>query len=272
VSDSIFQTDTPSVTDAADGTNYTMGTYFVPAVAGTVTGRWFAPLSGPAGGLLPIAAQLWDVALNSIIATGTIPNPLSLGAWNTFTLSTHSLTAGRTYCLSVLTNQYVATAHYFDAAITHGSITAPIQAGHFSNIGISTTPALPDVGSGNNGGYFIDPLFTASGGTSTVTSDLDLRWAVRSGVTSDLDLRWDILSLTTVTSDLDLRWNVQAGTSVRQPGGGWWALDDIFAQNDAYRRADRDAPPLACPFDGEPLRPGPHGGLYCPWGNYRWRC
>lgn len=45
-----------------------------------------------------------------------------------------------------------------------------------------------------------------SSGTSTVTSDLDLRWAVRNVVTSDADLRWKVSN--TVTQDLDLRWKV----------------------------------------------------------------
>jgi hypothetical protein len=26
--------------------------------------------------------------------------------------------------------------------------------------------------------------------------------------------------------------------------------------------------PVACPNDGEPLRSGPHGGLFCPWGDW----
>ncbi len=42
-------------------------------------------------------------------------------------------------------------------------------------------------------------------------------------------------------------------------------------------RAELAAPPQACPFDGEPLREGPDGVLFCPFGgqgqdgdHYQW--
>lgn len=49
----------------------------------------------------------------------------------------------------------------------------------------------------------------------------------------------------------------------------WQQLIDIMA--DAAREAAEEAsrPPLDCPNDGEPLREGPDGGLYCPWDGWR---
>lgn len=46
----------------------------------------------------------------------------------------------------------------------------------------------------------------------------------------------------------------------------------IKAEGAAWKLKERTEPPLACPFDGEPLRSVPGGGigLYCPLGNYRW--
>lgn len=54
------------------------------------------------------------------------------------------------------------------------------------------------------------------------------------------------------------------------PGqGGWYGLlairDEIL---DAYRE-DAKAP-VACPNDGEPLSSGPHGELFCKWGDYQY--
>lgn len=33
--------------------------------------------------------------------------------------------------------------------------------------------------------------------------------------------------------------------------------------------AEQAAPPQACPNDGEPLRSGPNGGLFCPFDGWQ---
>lgn len=53
----------------------------------------------------------------------------------------------------------------------------------------------------------------------------------------------------------------------------WWALDTVL-KDQAYE-ADyyRSVPPVACPFDGEPLRIGPprdSGILYCPYDGFQY--
>jgi hypothetical protein len=53
----------------------------------------------------------------------------------------------------------------------------------------------------------------------------------------------------------------------------WYQLSSIAAEAAAWKLRERTEPPLACPYDGEPLRDTPRsqpGGLYCPLGNYRW--
>lgn len=50
----------------------------------------------------------------------------------------------------------------------------------------------------------------------------------------------------------------------------WEQLLSIAAEAADERRAEASAPPEACPLDGEPLQPGPNGGLYCPFDGYRW--
>lgn len=55
--------------------------------------------------------------------------------------------------------------------------------------------------------WFYDPGSTSVlATTTTITSDLDLRWRVANLVTSDADLRWRVTN--TITSDVDLRWRV----------------------------------------------------------------
>jgi hypothetical protein len=50
----------------------------------------------------------------------------------------------------------------------------------------------------------------------------------------------------------------------------WEQLTSIVAEAVAYMREEKTQPPIACPYDGEPLDAAPDGGLHCPWGNYEY--
>lgn len=50
----------------------------------------------------------------------------------------------------------------------------------------------------------------------------------------------------------------------------WEQLRSIAIEGLGYVTEERTEPPLACPFDGEPLDSTPRGGLTCPLGNYDW--
>lgn len=51
----------------------------------------------------------------------------------------------------------------------------------------------------------------------------------------------------------------------------WWQLVSIKREATQYVEYEKTQPPLACPYDGEPLKETPRGGgLYCPLGNYEW--
>ncbi|MGH3680772.1 MAG: hypothetical protein ACRDT2_11065 [Natronosporangium sp.] len=50
----------------------------------------------------------------------------------------------------------------------------------------------------------------------------------------------------------------------------WQQLVDIARQAAAERDAELSQPPQACPNDGEPLRPGPRGELYCRFDGWQW--
>jgi hypothetical protein len=49
----------------------------------------------------------------------------------------------------------------------------------------------------------------------------------------------------------------------------WQQLVDIVREGVAEAAAEQTEPPTACPNDGEPLRTGPDGGLYCAWDGWR---
>jgi len=50
----------------------------------------------------------------------------------------------------------------------------------------------------------------------------------------------------------------------------WYSLLAIAQEAADIRRESETRPPLACPFDGEPLESGADGELHCPWGDYEY--
>lgn len=51
----------------------------------------------------------------------------------------------------------------------------------------------------------------------------------------------------------------------------WQQLLSVYAEAEEYEREERSTPPTACPNDGEPLRTGPHGELFCRFDGWHWR-
>ncbi len=49
----------------------------------------------------------------------------------------------------------------------------------------------------------------------------------------------------------------------------WEQLVDILAEGRAEAAAEEAEPPQACPNDGEPLKDGPDGELFCPFDGWR---
>lgn len=50
----------------------------------------------------------------------------------------------------------------------------------------------------------------------------------------------------------------------------WEQLRSIYAEAEAYARDERIQPPVACPYDGEPLDVTDGGVRHCPWGDYEY--
>ncbi len=50
----------------------------------------------------------------------------------------------------------------------------------------------------------------------------------------------------------------------------WEQLLSILHEGVDTVRAEKSAPPQACPNDGEPLRSGPNGELFCPYDGYQY--
>lgn len=49
----------------------------------------------------------------------------------------------------------------------------------------------------------------------------------------------------------------------------WYTYGAIVDEAIGFARDEASRPPTACPNDGEPLRTGPDGELYCPYDGWR---
>lgn len=188
----LFTSQTPSVTDADDGTpGITTGTTVTFAVDGTVTGVRFyatATVSGAyTGGLWTVNSS--DPGGGTLLQQKTLGAAPTGGAWNTITFDTPiSVTAGQPYRAGLFSGagRYVATSGFFSSALTNGDITAPAHSATIGSItiaqGVFRIDAAFDYPNATFGSacYFVDVEFTAETG-ETGSGDLILPALTASG-------------------------------------------------------------------------------------------
>lgn len=240
VTETLFATEIP--TGTYEETNVSLGTRFHPVVTGvSCTGaRWYCPSGGP-GGSGTVTAYLWRVSDQAQLASVTFSAPTQ-SAWNTAAWSggAVALTQGVVYQISYSTSlRYMATPSYvWPKNSTGSSLVSESPAGYFRS-GLGLFP-----NSAGGASYFADGLFEVEGGgTSEVTSTVDLRWQVRQSVTSMTDLRWAVKAAVSNTSDLrwqvreavtaalDARWAVKT-TATATLDARWAVRESVYASLD----------------------------------------
>jgi hypothetical protein len=191
VSESLFTTQTPTLTDVDDGgVNITLGTLMTFAVAGNVAGvRWYAPTTQPS--ITPKASLYRYTSESSgVLLAGPkdIAAPIG-GGWTQvlFDAPVAVQAAPTKYVVAVWTNRYTATPFLLQTPIVNGNITAPADVGGQGNgrfIEPSVAPAYPD-STFHSTSYFVDVLFDAGGAGQTI--DIAATLAATSGGTAALD-------------------------------------------------------------------------------------
>jgi hypothetical protein len=146
---------TPVLTDANDGTDYTLGTRFTRSVNGTIRrGRWFFPLTFPG-----IAQWVLYSDAGAELARQAFVAPI-LGAWNeTPDLAVPiNFVANTILRCSIYTPQpYTATVNFFSGAdYVNGDVTA---FGGGGNGWLSNVDSFPSNVSGNAANFFADVVF-----------------------------------------------------------------------------------------------------------------
>ena len=220
----LFTSQTPASADNSDGTpGIVRGMTVRFAVDGDVNGVWFYATTTTGG---TEVGYLWDVDASDP-GTGTLLNSdphgggVTGGAWNYIPFDAPvAVTAGTPYRVGAYNpeGRYVFSSNFFTSDLVNGDITADADGdtvGGFviaqGTYRISGTPDYPNSDNDNKTNYFVDVDFTPDGGTSPVSSSLDLQWQVRNVVASGIDLRWAVTAV--VASSLDLRWAVRSAVT-----------------------------------------------------------
>lgn len=207
MTESIFTTQTPVNGDLNDGVDYSLGTLFDSAVAGTIDGiRWFYPHTLPSSDVIGLLYSFTDDTNGVELARATFVAPV-IESWNTVLFAVPvAITPGTKYVAAIWTpGQYVSTSALFAAPITNLDLTALADAAGAHNgrfifsVGV---PAYPNLSFGSNG-YFVDVLFTPGAGPINVTldqaSEVDSARALSISETVQVDRAAEIDSASTLT-------------------------------------------------------------------------
>lgn len=273
MTDNIFGTSVPTVTNASDGApGINLGTRIQFGSTGTITGvRWRFPDTLPSGTVSWTVGKYDnsnDAASFGTLGSGTFASPTA-GAYNTATASI-AVTAGDQIVVWVLTpDRYVASAHYFDSAVVSGSLTAPAddavtprRNGRFTSNAASTWPT----GGFNASGYHVDVEFTPAGGT-TVHGSATV--ALGSLAVACSGARKTHGAVTVALGGLRAVATMPSAVVTSQTGS-WYELLGIYKEANSLVSTYAQQPPTACPNDGQPLVPAGNGALRCPYDGYRW--
>jgi hypothetical protein len=219
VTESLYTSQTPIVTNASDGTpGITTATTLNFLVDGFITHVRFYATSTVGG---TYTAAVYEVTAAD--PPGIPPSPLATkimagsptgGTWNTIALDTPvAVQVGKYYRVAIHNNQgrYVASNNFFLTVVTNGNVvgesTAANPFGAFSQGAFVINAALTYPSSeGSATSYFVDVLFELPGGTTPVSQSVDLRWKVSGSVASSIDFRW--ASAGSVSRAISFRWAV----------------------------------------------------------------
>lgn len=278
---SLFTTQTPTVTDASDGTpGITTATTIRFTSAGTVTGiRFYA--TATVGGTYTVLLYRVDAAdtpspSGTLLASKTAGTTPTGGTWNTVAFDTPvSVTTNTLYraCLFSGAGRYVATTSFFASDLVNGEITAdangddPVGLGTLRNgtFLINAAAGYPSGGGGTC--YFVDVAFTVDTGgaiapdsvTSAVT--LGAPTITIGGIAPASATSAITLGAPTITTPEP----PPASTSSSGWNGYLAAIES--ARQDHIVNTERLRRPLDCPYDGWPLT-HVNGVYHCLFGGH----
>ena len=252
----LFGTPTPG-NFASDAPGWTLGSTIVCAVGANpaVRGRWYMP-SGITG---TVGYRIYNDGTGALLKSGTFPS-LATGWQETDTFATPLEVSGLTITACVFTS---ASGHYpFDLGIW------PVSSGNLTGTGGRNTGS-GDVfpGTTTTACYYVDVVVEAPSSDATFAVTLPASIiAMIGGNTADATFALTLPAIEALGT---------VGTTSPEGVGpigssGWWGLLAIGREAAQEDRMERERIPIACPSDGEPLRQGPGGVLYCTFDGWQY--
>lgn len=274
-----FSFGTPGILNQDDSQLYVLATEFTPSINGSWTGNeWYAAATNDGQNHYILAY------VNGAFAGSKLISPTFGGGLQAFSFTSPiAITAGDVCEACVITQHYTATSLFFastDATTPH--LTAP----HASNGRFN--PTSPDTavfpGGIFSNCYHVSPIVVFPGENHNVTCAAALSLvpalAKRKGAREAVELAIGLATSehghklnasVTAAGLLDFALSVQTNNpEAAIQTGSWWGLVAILTEAAQEERWQHQRTPMACPNDGEPLRSGPGGVLFCPFDGWRW--
>jgi hypothetical protein len=274
-----FNFGTPATLDANDGTTlYVLGDHWTASADGSFTGvEWYVPATLSGDNHYILAYQDGDG--DSPRKTKPV-SPVAGGGLQRFLFTTPlATTSGTGYFACVLTNHYV---------FTPSESFPQTNSGHLTTSGFSIVPTGPDNAkiptTPSSLNFHISPVVVFANENHNVTVSAALSLVAATAKSKGARAAVDVaLGLAPGESGHKLNASVSAAgllsfaLSVMTTNpeaaartGSWYGLLSILEEAAAEQVWQQQRTPMACPNDGEPLRTGPDGALYCPYDGWRW--
>jgi hypothetical protein len=272
-----FSFGTPASLDNNDAQLYVMGDHWTPSESGSWTGvEWYVPatLSGDNHYILAYKDGDSDTPRASKLIS-----PIAGAGLQRFLFDTPvAVTGGSNYIACVLTMRYVFTSGY-----TFPHTDSRLTTDKFLFKATTADSAkIPDGATALN--FHISPVVSFTVENHNVTCSAALSLAPAAAATKGASATVAAaLGLATAESGHKLNASVSAAgllsfalsvvtTSPEAAArtGSWYGLLSILEEAAAEQAWQQQRTPMACPNDGEPLRTGPDGTLYCPYDGWRW--
>ncbi len=277
----LFTSQTPTVTDASDGTpGITTATTVRFTSAGTVSGiRFYA--TATVGGTYTALLYRVDAAdtpspAGTLLASKNASTTPTGGTWNTISFDTPASVVTNTLyraCLFSGAGRYVATTSFFASDLVNGDIIAdangddPVGLGTLRNgtFLINAAAGYPSGGGGTC--YFVDVEYSVDAGGGIAPD----------GIASAVTLGAPTLAILSALAPNGIASAVTLGApALSTPDApasestpGWAGLLNArrAADADAQQNRERERHPLDCPLHDWPLVPSERG-LHCAFGGH----
>jgi hypothetical protein len=266
---SLFTSQTPATVNADNANPLHVGTYLTFSEDGEVSAaRWYPPTTAQSGVKAAFYRTIDSVKLSvtDVTFSGSIAGP----GWVEVDFdSPIPVTTGVQYAIVIRTPRYYSatTGGSSPWPLTNDKISSPATAGRFNDDDNADVQMVATTF--NNGCYFADVVYTPDSevvNPSVTPSGIAVPIALGEPTTR-MVITPDGIAVPVTAGEITV--SSEVPFSAETSGGGWRTLVSISQEQHENMRQET-ARPVACPYDGEPLRLG-RGYAHCRFCGYTTR-